>query len=144
MYTNDELAHHGILGQKWGIRRYQNEDGSLTEAGKKRYSSNYDKYSEDYKKAHSKKSYKKMSDAELRATNNRLQMERQYRDLSSTELNSARKNFKEAIKVGGEISLAITTGIALYNNIGKLKGIKIPSVEDQVFDALQAARKARN
>lgn len=31
------LAHHGILGQKWGIRRYQNTDGTLTEAGKKRY-----------------------------------------------------------------------------------------------------------
>lgn len=31
------LAHHGILGQKWGIRRYQNSDGTLTEAGKKRY-----------------------------------------------------------------------------------------------------------
>lgn len=31
------LEHHGILGQKWGIRRYQNEDGSLTEAGKRRY-----------------------------------------------------------------------------------------------------------
>ena len=30
------LAHHGILGMKWGIRRYQNEDGSLTEAGKRR------------------------------------------------------------------------------------------------------------
>ena len=32
---NDELSHHGILGQKWGVRRYQNEDGSLTLAGKK-------------------------------------------------------------------------------------------------------------
>lgn len=31
------LEHHGILGQKWGLRRYQNEDGSLTEAGKRRY-----------------------------------------------------------------------------------------------------------
>lgn len=30
------LQHHGILGQKWGIRRFQNEDGSLTDAGKKR------------------------------------------------------------------------------------------------------------
>ena len=37
MKTNNTLAHHGIKGQKWGIRRYQNEDGSLTEAGKKRY-----------------------------------------------------------------------------------------------------------
>lgn len=34
---NDILIHHGILGQKWGVRRYQNEDGTLTAAGKKRY-----------------------------------------------------------------------------------------------------------
>lgn len=32
---NNTLTHHGILGQKWGVRRYQNKDGSLTEAGKK-------------------------------------------------------------------------------------------------------------
>ena len=31
------LIHHGIKGQKWGVRRYQNPDGSLTAAGKKRY-----------------------------------------------------------------------------------------------------------
>ena len=33
---SDYLEHHGILGQKWGVRRYQNKDGSLTAAGKKR------------------------------------------------------------------------------------------------------------
>lgn len=39
-YAVDEpLQHHGIMGQKWGVRRFQNSDGSLTSAGKKRYGS---------------------------------------------------------------------------------------------------------
>ena len=33
----DYLEHHGILGQKWGVRRFQNTDGTLTTAGKERY-----------------------------------------------------------------------------------------------------------
>lgn len=37
MAWNNELNHHGILGMKWGVRRYQNKDGSLTAAGRKHY-----------------------------------------------------------------------------------------------------------
>jgi len=35
--NNNELKHYGVLGMKWGVRRYQNKDGTLTNKGKKRY-----------------------------------------------------------------------------------------------------------
>ena len=43
-----ELYRHGILGQKWGVRRYQNPDGSLTSTGKKRYSAPYKRYKKKF------------------------------------------------------------------------------------------------
>ena len=68
---NDYLAHYGILGMKWGVRR---TPAQLARA-RGRYKT--DKSHEDYKKAHTSKSIKSMSDAELRNRLNRLQMERQ-------------------------------------------------------------------
>ena len=77
---DDVLIHYGILGMKWGVRRYQNKDGSLTSAGKKRYGNNDDIKDSPQKNTEEpkKKSVKDMSDEELRREINRMQLEQSY------------------------------------------------------------------
>ncbi|HAU85218.1 MAG TPA: hypothetical protein DCW90_06865 [Lachnospiraceae bacterium] len=58
---DDYLAHHGVLGQKWGVRRFQNADGSLTPKGKKHLASLESKSNKLYEKS------KKQSSAQTKA-----------------------------------------------------------------------------
>lgn len=78
-----QLQHHGIKGMKWGRRRYQNRDGSLTQAGRHRYQSQGDKSNEGAQPATKPKSPKSktigsMSDGELGAKVKRMNLEKQY------------------------------------------------------------------
>lgn len=112
------LAHGGIKGMKWGIRRFQNKDGSLTPLGKKRYkasSKKSDKYHDDYKKAHDKKSVKEMSDAELRERNNRLNSERRYNEL--TKKKSIGKKAVNAFIASGTAIGGAVTAAATYKKL---------------------------
>ena len=77
---------------RWGIRRYQNKDGSLTDLGKKRLKT--EDYHEDYNKAHPSKNVKLMSDKELRERINRLQMENQYLQLTKRNVSFGEKFVK--------------------------------------------------
>lgn len=88
-----ELYHHGILGQKWGVRRYQNEDGSLTEAGKRRLERKDNKWAEkNYKKIYNK-AYSK-SEKELRKYVKK-DLNRQYSSIGKSYINSYNQKMAE-------------------------------------------------
>jgi hypothetical protein len=111
MNNEDYLAHHGILGMKWGIRRYRNKDGSLTDAGKKRYGKRklkpigemkdvaLKKISPAYRRSH-------MSSEELASRISRLSQEKKLKDLE-------RDVRDERFKVGEDITKAVVKGVAL-------------------------------
>lgn len=82
---DDQLKHHGILGMKWGIRRYQPYTG-----GKKGKFTGRQKKRQD--KAKKKENPTKgMTDAELRQKINRLQMEKQYKQLTAKEKSTGQR-----------------------------------------------------
>ena len=111
--VSDELWHHGIKDQRWGIRRFQNEDGSLTPAGKERYRKYSNRYAEKADSAKAEGNTKK---------------EKQYRSISrGAEALANNKNensgvIKTALKAGATIGTALAAGTVQTANILKSVG----------------------
>ena len=98
MENQNELYHHGIKGQRWGIRRFQNKDGTLTKAGQRRAAkleAEYEKVtgnkvfsSSSSSKSSGKKNIKNMTDDELIERTNRLNAERNYMEAQKNHISA--------------------------------------------------------
>ena len=139
-----DLRHHGIKGQKWGVRRFQNKDGSLTPAGTKRYSSDdyksalakvnkADKTLNDVKKMRNDaeaKSYEKkikydlskMSDKDLQQAVNRLNMEERYTQVMSQRhrLEQGEDRVNKILNVAGSALTGAATALTIAAAIKEL------------------------
>ena len=152
-----ELYHHGVKGMKWGVRRYQNKDGSLTAAGKKRaakYESKYEQLTgkkisgkKSSEPAPQKKTIKDLSDDELRTKVKRLQMEKNYLDLQKQVSNltpnkvSAGQQFVKNIGEKIITQSLIDTGKSLLTSFLNKQGKKVLGFENSSVDPLDALAK---
>ena len=140
-----ELRHHGIKGQKWGVRRFQNKDGSLTASGRKRYGTDdlkdtldkvnkADSLIKTAKKYQAEKDHKeynnkiksdlsKMSDKELQQVVNRLNLEERYTQvMRSREKDAGESAVMKWLNVAGTVTTVSASAIAIAIQMKQLMG----------------------
>ena len=132
-----DLRHHGIKGQKWGVRRYQNDDGSLTPIGKLRYGTSKDyqelsnqvnkadsliKTAKKYQQEKDHKEYEakikidlsKMTDKELQQIVNRMNMEERYTQvMRSREKDAGESAAMKWLNVAGTVTTVSASALAI-------------------------------
>lgn len=167
-----ELKHYGIKGQRWGQRRFQEENGTYTAAGRERYrkSSGSSGKTSGIKKSTTKGSTKKghpdwkpddaekLSDEELNKRNSRMQREQQYRDSTTPKWKKEAKQTakdwtKEAIKkifIASAVVIAADVVRKKYtkarDNIGHQANRKLAAIKaaNMLKDAVEKKRHFDN
>lgn len=131
MEKNEEmLEHHGIKGQKWGVRRFQNKDGTRTALGKKRESSP-DAKEKEARKA-DVKNRRTMSDADLKKRIERMRLEKEYKTLVDEDTAPGKRYVSGILSAAGKKALTIAAAGALAY------GVKAAMTKE--FDLKEAAQ----
>jgi hypothetical protein len=153
--NSDTLCHYGILGMKWGVRRYQNKDGSLTPAGKKRADKMKDEYTKltgkrlirkpikksDQQEDITKKRIKDMSDTEIKDRITRLENEKRLSGLQRDTASTGQKVATAAVR-DVLAPAAISAGKQLLTNwLMKYGEKKLGLNAGETKDALADLRK---
>lgn len=111
--SQNELYHHGILGMKWGVRRYQNKDGSLTPAGKSRYTKTEEEKTETLeetrarilKSTDAKEIYEHrnlLTTSEINERLTRIDTEQKLAKIAESTKNSGKQRVDNALKTSAD------------------------------------------
>ena len=135
----NELQHHGIKRQRWGVRRFQNPDGSLTPAGRERYRKNKDGVDDISnetnagvsEKVQAKRTYKDLSNQELRDVTERTRLENEYVRQKYEQLKLSQgpqiQKGESWLRKVANVSSDVTKILANANAVAKIFGFDLAS-----------------
>lgn len=155
IYRVDELYHHGIRGMKWGVRRYQNKDGSLTPAGKKRQEREErerEKHEADKQRVLQSGSAKEvmkykgqLTPQEMQSAIQRLRWEQDMASIAARDVEAGKK---KADAIVNDVINYANTGAKVYNTFANIynafskSDISLPKIDTNYTSGNRSERKA--
>lgn len=146
---HDSLTHWGIKGMKWGVRRYQNKDGSLTPAGKKRYAEESEESPDEYE-ARKQKAVKSgtatevlkfkgdLTQAEMQSAINRIRWEQDMAGLSAKETAVGKSKTDKFFESMNTATTRVNDVAKTWNTVANIvnafntNGISLPKIDTNI------------